>query len=321
MSKKLIAVASAAALALTALVGVAPASANVVVAVDGTNGADSGAGTSASPYLESVPAANLIDDISSIEFDVTTVVGQVLTVTATGAVRVLDVVTGATAGTLYTSASGSTTYTETADATTTSFVVYNTSTTAGTIQISLKSATTSATGDLIHIKGVAAAPYNYTVTVPASIASGATGEITATVTDLFGNALEANATAITDLQSATAAGLSAPTLGAVVTWDSTRKVYYQSVTAQATAAPWSYTLALSKTDIGGLAKAKDTHFAAVNSPAAAAANATATAQIAALTAQLAASRPIATSVTKKKYNTLARKWNAAFPSQKVALKK
>ena len=26
-------------------------------------------------------------------------------------------------------------------------------------------------------------------------------------------------------------------------------------------------------------------------------------------------------VSKKKYNTLARKWNAAFPSQKVALKK
>jgi hypothetical protein len=290
-----------------------------VVAV-ASNVADSGAGTSVSPYLESVPALNLIDTDSSIGFDVTTIVGQVMTVTATGSVRILDVVTGATASTLYTSASGSTTYTETADAITTSFVVYNTSTTAGTIQISLKSATTSATGDLIYIKGVAADPYNYTVNVPASIAAGATGEITATVTDLFGNALEANATAITDLESATAAGLSAPTLGAVVTWDSTRMVYYQSVTAQATAAPWSYTLALSKADIGGLAEAKDTHFAAVNSPEAAAANATATAQIAALTAQIATMRTFERSVTKKRFNTLARKWNAAFPSQAVKLK-
>jgi hypothetical protein len=44
-------------------------------------------------------------------------------------------------------------------------------------------------------------------------------------------------------------------------------------------------------------------------------------RIAVLTTQLAASRPIATSVTKKRYNTLARKWNAANPGAKVALKK
>ena len=46
-----------------------------------------------------------------------------------------------------------------------------------------------------------------------------------------------------------------------------------------------------------------------------------TAQVTALTAQLAVSRLIENSVTQKKYNTLVRKWNAAFPSNKVALKK
>jgi hypothetical protein len=45
------------------------------------------------------------------------------------------------------------------------------------------------------------------------------------------------------------------------------------------------------------------------------------ANVTALTAQLAVSRLIENSVTQKKYNTLARKWNAAFPSQRVALKK
>jgi hypothetical protein len=45
------------------------------------------------------------------------------------------------------------------------------------------------------------------------------------------------------------------------------------------------------------------------------------AKVTALTDQLAASRPVADSVTKKKYNTLARKWNAANPGAKVALKK
>jgi hypothetical protein len=45
------------------------------------------------------------------------------------------------------------------------------------------------------------------------------------------------------------------------------------------------------------------------------------AQVAALTAQLAASRPKAKSVTKKRFNTLARAWNRAFPSQAVKLKR
>ena len=45
------------------------------------------------------------------------------------------------------------------------------------------------------------------------------------------------------------------------------------------------------------------------------------AQVTALSAQLLVSRLIADSVTQLKYNRLARKWNAAFPSQRVALKK
>jgi hypothetical protein len=56
-------------------------------------------------------------------------------------------------------------------------------------------------------------------------------------------------------------------------------------------------------------------FVSLNSSSAATAVATLESQVNALTAQVKAR------VSKKKYNTLARKWNAAFPSQKVALKK
>jgi hypothetical protein len=62
-------------------------------------------------------------------------------------------------------------------------------------------------------------------------------------------------------------------------------------------------------------------FSSVNAADLAAQVTALTAQVTALTAQLAVSRLIENSVTQKKYNTLVRKWNAAFPSNKVALKK
>jgi len=320
MSKKLIAVASATALALSALVGIAPASASVTLNV---TGADSGDGTSSSPYLESVPVANILNADTSIAVTATAAAGDVMTVTATGGVRILDTVTGVAAGTLYSAASGTQSYvvTITSDATTKDFIVYNTSTTAGTFQVSLKSATASATGAAQYMKGVAGTPYNINVTAPSTTSAGTASEVTFTATDVFGNVIEASAT-VTDIIVAgdSVAGLGTlPDLGAA-TWDATRKVYKASLSAVATPTEFAYILTIPSTgddsiaDVSGLAKAKRGGFYAINSASAGAANA-------ALTAQLATMRPKATSVTKKRYNTLARKWNAAFPSQKVALKK
>ena len=308
MSKKLIAVASAAALALTALVGVAPASASVTATVSGS---DSGSGTAAAPYLESVPTANILDAATSVAVDVTTAVGDVMTVTATGSVRILDVVTGATAGALYNAASGKTTYTATATGTTTSFIAYSTSTTAGTFQISLKSATASASGSPIYLKGVAGAMYNINVTAPSTLAAGATGEITMTATDLFGNVIENDATTSTAIASAdSVAGVGTlPTLGAA-TWDATRKVYVASLSAVSTATSFAYILSGSVTDVDGLAKANDSGFWAINSAGVSAQVSALTAQVAALTAD---------------YNKLAKRWNKLnknnrAPKKNVALK-
>jgi len=319
MSKKLIAVASAAALALTALVGVAPANASITIAVDGTNGADSGAGTSASPYLESVPVANLLDANTSIEFDVTTVVGDVMTVTATGSVRILKQVTGTDADKLFTSTSGLTTYTATATTTTTSFIAYNTSTTAGSFVVSKKSANglSTATGDAVYVKGVVGTSYNFNVTAPATLAANTEGEVLITVTDMFGNALENNATASTLIETNdSVAGLgTVPTLGAA-TWDATRKVYVASLSAVTTAVEFAYILTVpsgSVADVGGLAKPKRGGFFQINSATVSAQVTTLTAQVAALTAQV-------TALTAD-YNALAKKWNKRFASKTAPKKK
>jgi hypothetical protein len=313
MSKKLIAVASAAALALTALVGVAPASATVTLTV---TGADSGDGTSSTPYLESVPVANILDAATSIAVTATATAGDVMTVTATGSVRILDAVTGASAGTLYSAASGLTSYTVTitSDDTTKDFIVYNTSTTAGTFQVSLKSATASATGAAQYMKGVAGTAYNFNVTAPATTAAGTASEVTFTVTDQFGNVLENVAAASTFIaNNDSVAGLgTVPTLGAA-TWDATRKVYKASLSAVATPTEFAYILTVPTSDVAdvsGLAKAKRGGFFAINAAGASAQVTALTTQIAALTAD---------------YNALAAKWNKRVasktaPKKKVALK-
>jgi hypothetical protein len=75
------------------------------------------------------------------------------------------------------------------------------------------------------------------------------------------------------------------------------------------------TIDLGAGEVAGLADTSDEAVLVVN-------NAGVSAQVAALTAQVATlTATVAKRVSKKKYNTLARKWNAAFPSQKVALKK
>jgi hypothetical protein len=138
------------------------------------------------------------------------------------------------------------------------------------------------------------------------------------VTDAFGNKLTAGATVVLTATGASVTG------GANGTYNSaTSKKRWENWVTGTTQASVSMQLALTATDLtgAGFPKANKVAFSTTSAGSLADQVKALTTQVAALTAQLAASRPVATSVTKKKYNTLARKWNAANPSNKVALKK
>jgi hypothetical protein len=143
--------------------------------------------------------------------------------------------------------------------------------------------------------------------------------MTGTVKDAFGNDLT---TPIAESDFATSE------VGAVYgafTYSATTKVYEIAWTAPATAQGVAVqaTLIAAKTPtaVTAFGATVPTVFSSVTVQDIEKQVTALTAQVAALTAQLAVSRLIEDSVTQKKYNTLARKWNKANPGAKVALKK
>jgi hypothetical protein len=340
MSKKLIAVASATALALSALVGIAPAHATVGFEFNpSTGGSTTGTQdglTAATANTVPVPSANVLaaTQAAAVTVDTARIVrvtgvasGDTVTVATTGTVKVLESLVGyATASVNYNVANvGATSWTK-------SF-----STAAGNVpaggNLDLNFFTTSdVTGSAVitltrtgltssktyYFKGVAGAAHTVKglTGVPTSLAKDATATFSFQVTDVFGNAVEAQQ--VTTSSFYTISPANATIAKATGTdgngWDSSSKTYKMTLTG-VNSDPYVFKMDLDFTAAAaGLAATADTSSAVINNPAVAA-------QVATLTAQIATMRPKATSVTKKRYNTLARKWNAAFPSQKVKLKK
>jgi hypothetical protein len=349
MSKKLIAVASAAALALSALVGVAPASADVGATfhLNGASGsadataftpsatasaANAGAGDLVVPANNYLIYTDTADRSTLVKVIVATAVGDLVTASSTGGLKILDLTgVGAigsdykaetTAGTDYKSDAGAQSLSRTATTDNVTFYVFTTSTTAASLTIN-KGGNTR----VVWMKGKAGAAYNISAALPASvpISEPDDNNVIVKITDVFGNTVKANTSV--DV-STTGAGvtLSNPQVAndsLALTYDSTEgghgfKIYTTS------SGSFAVELSISANDVSGLATAKDKLF--LTSTAVSVTGLTAqvtalTAQVAALQAQLEASRPKATSVTKKRFNTLARKWNAANPGSRVALKK
>jgi hypothetical protein len=338
MSKKLIAVAAAAALALTALVAV-PANATTITTVTintdtvglstGTETASHAASTDAVVAQTFAATRTLQFDQTGtttrnvIRFNVTTTAATTINITSTLGVRVsASLVDGAglalkvTDGTQAlagTTASGQLVY---------SFYAWNTSTTAGALVIETPGSKRS-----YYVKGKAGAPYNLSsVKFPTTITSGvaeADGAVVSfQVTDAYGNKLETlNPEEVTT--SALGATISAETY-------STVRLQYEALVFGTAAANVAMSVSLTATDLSanGFAKPVTYAFSSVAGGDLAAQVLTLTAQVATLSAQVAAqaailavSRLDENSVTQKKYNTLVRKWNAAFPSQRIALKK
>jgi hypothetical protein len=334
MSKKLIAVAAAAALALTSLVGVAPASATTITSVkiqvdddqlDGGTATVSHVGTtsvSAVTWMSS-RTLDLLDSTLTttrnvIRFEVTTGAATTITVSSTLGVFVVNsLVDSAGAAQKITagvqSMSGSTIssnlrYT---------FWAYNNSTTAGKLTISTPGSTNT-----YNVKGTVGTGYNLSdVKFPTTVTSGvteadSTAKITFQVTDAYGNQLTA-----AGAPDSVVVGI----FGATVTvpaYNTTRKQYEATVHGTATSSvAMSVTLQAPDLSANGFAKPVTYAFSSVSGASLATQVTNLTAQVATLTAQLAVSRLIEDSVTQDKYNTLARKWNKANPRAKVALKK
>jgi hypothetical protein len=324
MSKKLIAVAAAAALALTGLVGIAPAiAAPSATFTAGTSGGTTTGTSSTAPAEIIVPDTNALTVGTNVA--TLTITGllskDVVRVTSTGAVKLIEA--GIATNKAYDVTTFGKTSIEKTRTDTTDLVLYafTTSTTTGTVDVNVVRTGLNSTSTL-HLKGLAGNPYNVVdvAGVPATLAKNATATVTYKLTDVFGNALEGETSGVTLTPSANLATHAIASGLAGIGWDSTAKNYKTTLTALE-ALPFLVDISISSDpSVDGFKDANYKYTTVVNNAAVATANAAATAQIAALTAQLAESRPKATSVTKKRYNTLARKWNAAFPSQKVALK-
>ena len=324
MSKKLIAVASAAALALSALVGVAPGTAAMPISESAQPVAANsllitstitrgGTGTLADPYTLDVPSSGLATSGSTVRFSISTTAARAVTVSATSGIRLLSAISNTTAVVL----TGADALTVTANASgAAEFFAYPTSTTRGVVTITNDGDVTQ-----VYITGDVGKAYDIgAVTLPVFELSKA-GVVVAVVTDAFGNAVDSD-----DDQSLTVTrvGTGSPT-STDVQYSATSKRWEGTVTPGATAGQLAISMTIAGLTATTAQKAafgdpNNTYFGIAQVATAKTATQWA-AEVAALQAQLAISRLVADSVTQKKYNTLARKWNAAFPSKKVALKK
>jgi hypothetical protein len=318
MSKKLIAVAAAAALALTGLVGVAPATAAMVTSGSTLQaGANSllvtstvsrgGSGTLADPYTISVPESGLATSGTTLRFQISTTAARAMTVTATSGIRLVATVTNTTAVVL----TGADSLTVTADAAgAAEFRAYPTSTTRGVVTITND-------GDItqIYVTGVVGKAYDIgAVTLPTLEPSKA-GVIVAVVTDAFGNVVDTD-----DDQSLTVSrvGTGSPS-STDVQYSATTKRWEGTVTPGATAGSLAISMVIAGLTATTAQKAvfgdpNNTYFG-IAQVAAAKTVAQLTAEVSALLTQLAGT------TTKAKYNKLAKRWNKANPSKKVALLK
>jgi hypothetical protein len=324
MSKKLIAVASASALALSALVGIAPATAlpfasgstgnSIAVTVASPALALTGTGTNSDPYKGNVPSDGTVLAASLVKFSVSSdIKSRAITVATTSGIKLLDAPGDAT--NKYTAASGLASWTSTTDAAGAAvFYAFPTTTTKGVITVTLD-------GDItqIYLTGNAGPAYDITSATLPSLEVSAAGVIIATVTDAFGNAVTAGSLTVSRVGTGTTSGAD------YVEYSTTTTRWQGSITAGAVAG--SLAVGLTITGLTATADQKtafgdpaNTYFGIINVAAAADAAAL-RAQIATLTAQLAALQIIKDrKVSKLKYNRLARKWNAAFPNNKVWVK-
>jgi hypothetical protein len=307
MSKKLIAVAAASALALSALVGVAPATAlpfsgsavttvsGIQVTLDGSAIA-TGNGSNSSAYEVAVPSAGTVALASIVKFAVSsTIKSRAITVSTTSGIKLLDAPGDST--NKYTSASGSASWSSTTDAAGAAvFYAFPTTTTKGIVTVTLDGDVTQ-----VYITGVAGPAYDITsVTLP-SLEVSEKGAIVATVTDAFGNAVTSGTTTVTRVGTGSNSGTN-------VAYSATSKRWEGDITAGAVAGQLAVQVVLTVTETDATKAA----FGAANSTFFGVINVSAAGDVKALRAEIA--------TLKADYNKLAARWNKLVASKKAPKK-
>jgi hypothetical protein len=309
MSKKLIAVATAAALALSALAGIAPATA-LPLASSGTSFLDvtnetSGTGTAADPYLEAVPEAGTVASASILTFTVSsTSKRKAASVTSTSGIKLLDAPGDST--NKYTSASGSASLSlTTTDTGSLVFYGFPTSTTTGIVTLTIDGDVTQA-----YIKGVAGAAYAIkSVTAPTSVTPEGKGTFVAVLVDAFGNTVTTGELAVTVVGGGSSTFADEAAVANKITYSTTSERHAGVLTAGATAG----TIAIQATLAGTATDAQKTAFGTpVRNYFTTITTASLADQITALTAQVTA--------LKADYNKLAARWNKLVASKKAPKK-
>jgi hypothetical protein len=315
MSKKLIAVASAAALALAGLVGIAPANSavgafNVTPSGAATNSVARDGTTSAKAIHINVPSADVLRFVAADAAAATSTVGTVvmldiktpgatdaITVTATGGVKVITDTVFDTGDAV--TATGTQALSDVAADGDAKIYAYTTSTTAGTVVVS-----SGGSSETIHIAGLSTWAYKLNLVTPATAALGGKVTMTGTIVDAFGNNLTTPLTfASFDFTEVGATTVADTTAG--FAYSATTKAYSITWTAPATAQGVAIQAKLKTT-------VTPTAVTAFGTPVVTAFGSVSvldlTAQVTALTAQVAA--------LTADYNALATKWN-----NRLALKK
>ena len=309
MSKKLIAVAAAAALALTGLVAVPANSAGATLTLTATGAASGDGLASTTAWAVAVPSQDVLRSTTTASRSVLDVAiatienNAAVTVSATGGVKLLTATQLAASTT--TTATGTQTLSLTAnDSGAVTFYAYNTSTSAGSLTVSEVKAGSVIAANTKWLKGATDAnnAYKLAATSPTIAGLGSKVEYTATVVDMFGNALTTPV-----VKGQTLGGDATGGTAANMTYSTTTKVYEASFTNRTTAGAVALlvSIAISADKVKAFGDPVTSAFVSIN-------GADLTAQVTALTAQVAA--------LKADYNALAEKWNARVASKKAPKK-
>jgi hypothetical protein len=328
MSKKLIAVAAAAALALTGLVVMptvataTPGTAGVgafAIAVDGaaTNHVSRDGSTAAKSVQINVPSSDVLryeasslavgsnSKVSAVKISVQTPgATDTVTVSTTGGAEAITATQYAATAPASTTATGVTALTLTAVDGDISFYAYTTSTAVSTVVVSA-----AGSSQTVHISGLSTFGYKMAFTAPATAAIGGEFSITGTVKDMFGNDLT-TALVVGDFTVTGLGGSPVPTHDtAKFDYSATTKVYEIVIDNRTTAGAGAVSVVLAAPVTANSVTAFGTRavnqFFTVNAVDLATQVTALTAQVAALTAD---------------YNALAAKWNARVASKKAPKK-